>query len=225
VPTHTTPDSPEPQQAVYRTYVENLSKADVLQVVMSCPPDGSAAELERYEGDLQLHASFLRQALRVRQSSRPCAVALVLTKIDARFGGEQEARAALTDERLRAVLSRLVGIAGRSDKVALAAIWPVSALGFGTAVPAPADEDGDGTARGGSPLSHGEAEWLLKPNASLAPFNLTGLVWWTLMTGHLLQPADGREAEPARVAALLASDLKKMSAWFVPLSGRAAVRR
>jgi hypothetical protein len=221
--THTTPDSPDADQARYRTYVENLSQADVLQVVMSCPAEGTTAEIERYEGDLQLHASFLREALRVRSSPRPCAVALVLTKLDARFANEQEARSVLTDDKLRAALARLVRIATGSEKVGMAGIFPVSAFGFGNAVPAPEAGPGSGPAQGYSPLSQGEPEWLLKPHASPAPFNLTGLVWWTLMAGLLLKPADGTEKELARLANLLADDLQDMEAWFVPLPCRGGV--
>jgi hypothetical protein len=119
------------------------------------------------------------------------------------------------------VLGRLVRIVEDSDKVGLAAVAPVSAFGLGTAQvldePAvPVDE----TVRGFSPLSRGEAEWNLKPDASPAPFNLTGLVWWTVLAGLLLKPADGQERDLARTARLLGDDLRAMDAWFVPLECR-----
>jgi hypothetical protein len=216
---HTTGDSSDEQKAQYQTYVQNLSKATILQVVLSCPPDASAADMDRFEADLYLHAAYLRKALEVREAGWPCAVALVLTKLDTRFADEEEARTALTDERLRAILSRLVRIVEGSAKVGMGAIFPVSAFGFDNAVPAP---EANGQVRvlapGSSPLSQGETEWILKPDRSPAPFNLTGLVWWSLMAGHLLHPVDGREREMGRVAALLAEDLAALDAWFVPLT-------
>jgi hypothetical protein len=156
-------------------------------------------------------------------------VALILNKLDTRFTNEAEARAALTDERLRTVLGRLVRIAEGSAKVGLAAIFPITAFGFGNAVPAPApaeaSRNGNGVADGASLLSHGETEWLLKPNATPVPFNLTALVWWEIMAGLLLKPADGREQELARIAQMLQGDLDAMDAWQVALTCRGGAAR
>jgi hypothetical protein len=228
--THTSPDSKPADQERYAKYVANLSQADVVEVVIACPPaEGSPADLERFEADLQLHASYLREALKVRGPGPPCAVALILNKVDTRFTNEVEARAALADERLRTVLSRLVRITEGTDKVGLAAIFPITAFGFGNAVPAPhsaeAGRNGLGGAGGSSVLSAGETEWLLKPDASPAPFNLTALVWWEIMAGLLLKPADGREQDLARLAQLLQADLEAMGAWYVPLSCRGGKAR
>jgi hypothetical protein len=104
----------------------------------------------------------------------------------------------------------------------MAAIIPVSAFGFGTAVPAP-EERGPAVpdrARGFSPLSEGDIEWLLKPSTHPQPFNLTALVWWCLMAGLMLQPADDRAEELTRLARALADDLRAMGAWVVPLCCR-----
>jgi hypothetical protein len=221
--THTTPDSEQSEQERYEKYVANLSQTDVLEVVITCPPaDGSPADLERFEADLHLHASYLREALRLRSVGLPCAVAIILAKLDTRFASEAEARAALTDERLRAVVGRLVRIAEGSEKVGMAAIFPLTVFGFGNAVSAPeVVEAGRESGRVGADLlSHGEAEWLLRPNATPAPFNLTALVWWEIMTGLLLKPVDGHEQELARLAQMLQSDLEALEGWFVPLRCR-----
>lgn len=221
--THTTPESDQADQERYQTYVNNLGQADVLEVIITCPPaEGRPGDLERLEADLHLHASYLREALKVRAPGPPCAVALILHKVDARFVNEAEARAALTDERLRTLLGRLVRIVEGSEKVGQAAIFPISAFGFGNAVPAPEAPpfEVDLVTAGSSLLSHDETEWLLKPNVSPAPFNLTALVWWELMAGLLLKPADGREQDLLRLVELLGGDLETMGAWYVPLTCR-----
>jgi hypothetical protein len=59
--------------------------------------------------------------LSCRQSERKAAVALILSKPDAEFATADEARAALTDERLRgAMLHRLVRLVEGSERVGLA---------------------------------------------------------------------------------------------------------
>lgn len=224
--THTSKDSPDDQQRKYDEYVANLSAADVLQVVMPLPAWDSPADLERYDSDMSMHAAYLREALKVRRGHRPCSVAIVLNKIDTRFDDADEARRVLTDEMLRKALWRLVQICEVSEKVGAAAIWPVSALGFGTTVVAPTEEmttATNGTTQNGrtlSAVSQGETEWILRPGARPQPFNLTGLIWWVLMTGLLHKPADGAEFELARIANLLANDLTALGAWYVPLDCR-----
>jgi hypothetical protein len=222
--THTLPDSPEVQQNRWDEMIDQLAQADVLLALVNCPPRGAAADLERFEGELQLQAGILRAALLKRPGHRPLAFGIAVNKLDAGFPTEAEARAALTDDRLRTALARLVRLAEGSPKVGMAAILPVSAFGFGTALPAPetANAAAADKARGFSPLSEGETEWLLKPNTSPKPFNLTGLVWWCLMAGLLLQPADERQEELTRLARLLADDLQAMNAWVVPLRCREA---
>jgi len=163
-------------------------------------------------------AGYLREALKVRTNATPVAVELVLSKIDAPFACPEEAREALTPDRLRGMLGRLVRIVEGSSKVGFGAIVPVSAFGFGTTVPA-VDQHAatDRPAGGFSLLSHGEREDVLKPDAMPEPFNLTAAVWWACMAGLLLKPADGRGQHLADTARLMATDLEAMEAWFVPL--------
>jgi len=219
---HPTPDSPEDVQARWDEMVEQLAQADVLVALVNCPPVGASPDLARFEQDLQLQAAYLREALKRRSLARPAAFAIVVNKLDAGFGSTNEAREALTDDRLRTALARLVRLAEGSVKVGMAAIIPLSAFGFGTTVPAPSGNGRDvaPTVKGCSPFSEGETEWLLKPDVTPQPFNLTGLVWWCLMAGLLLQPADGRQEELGRLAKMLADDLRTMDAWVVPLHCR-----
>jgi hypothetical protein len=221
---HPTPDSPEDVQARWDEMVDQLAQADILVALVNCPPAGGADELARFEQDLQLQAAYLREALKRRSLARPAGLAIAVNKIDAGFGSAREAREALGDDRLRLALARLVRLAEGSVKVGMAAIIPVTAFGFGTTVPAPsaAGRDGASAAKGCSPLSEGETEWLLKPDVTPQPYNLTGLVWWCLMAGLLLQPADGRQEELGRLAKMLADDLTAMDAWVVSLKCRGA---
>jgi hypothetical protein len=217
---HPTPDSPEDIQVRWSEMIDQLSQADILAALVNCPPAGACADLARFEQELQLQAAYLREALKRRPAARPAALAVVINKIDPCFASAKEAREALTDERLRTALARLVRLAEGSTKVGMAAIIPVSAFGFGTTVSAAASgtgRDAVPASKGASPLSEGETEWLLKPDTTPQPFNLTGLVWWCLMAGLLLQPADERQEELARLARMLAGDLESMDAWIVPL--------
>ncbi|MBA4063627.1 MAG: hypothetical protein C0501_07925 [Isosphaera sp.] len=222
--THTTPDSDEKQQEQYRQYVGHLTRADALQVVVGCPASDGPADLDRFEADLMVTAGYLREALKVRAAPTPVAVQLLLAKVDVPFAGAAEARDALPDDRLRAMLGRLVRIVEGSAKVGMAAVFPVSAFGFGTAVPAadpPAAPPAGRPTGGFSLVSEGEAEYLLRPGVSPVPFNLTAAVWWALMAGLLLKPADGRGPRLADTARLMAADLEAMGAWFVPLKADA----
>jgi hypothetical protein len=216
---HTTPESPADQQARWAEGMKVLGEADVLLPLVNCPPTSASAELARFQANMQLQALNLREALARRPEGRPVALGIVVNKLDTAFGSEDEARKALPDARLRAALGPLVRLAEGSAKVGLAAIIPMTAFGFGTAAPMTPEGDGRGGA-GFSPLSEGEVEWRLKPDAVPQPFNLMGLVWWSLMAGLMLRPADGQAEENARVAKLLADDLREMAAWVVPLDCR-----
>lgn len=224
--THTTPDCDEKQQEQYRAYVENLTRADVLQVVIGCPASDEPADLDRFEADLMVTAGYLREALKVRATASLVAVQLLLVKVDVPFASAEEAKKALTNDRLAGMLGRLVRIAEGSAKVGTGAIFPVSAFGFGTTVKAgePAAAPGPGVrpAGGFSLVSHGETEYLLKPGTNPLPFNLTAAVWWAMMAGLLLKPADDRGQRLAETARMMAADLEAMGAWFVPLKAGTA---
>jgi hypothetical protein len=225
---HTKLDSPPEEQAKYEEYVANLTQADVLWLILPIPPRGTPADLDRYEADLQILVSYLRAALRLRQTERPCSVALVLTKLDTVTASEAEAREAFTEDSLVEALEPLVQVVTASRRVGEAMIVPVSAFGFGTAV-VQADNAAKGklsaadtNPRWSSSLSQGEPEWILRPGLSPQPFNLTPLVWWTLLTGLIhkeVAAAEGEKPELYTVASSLRDDLRAMNGWWVPLVG------
>jgi hypothetical protein len=217
--THSSMASPEPQQQTYRSYLLRLGSADILQVVLGCS-NGSGRVGERLAADVQLACGYLRKALDECPSYRRVAVAITPAKLDAAFPTEEQAKEALTPDRLRAGLEPLVNIVERSRKVALAAIIPISSFGFGTADPQPAFATGDGPRPGASYLSVDEEEWLLKPGMLPRPFNLTGLCWYALSAGLLVKADDVNRSEREATARLLANDLRDLGAWVVPLNCR-----
>ncbi|MBY0458296.1 MAG: hypothetical protein K2V38_13225, partial [Gemmataceae bacterium] len=218
---YTDEDSGRRAQEQFAKHHENLAVADVIHVFVSCPTDDRPESLERLQNDLALLMPNLRAVLACRPPGRQAAVAVVVSKPDPAFPTADDARAALTDERLRGMLHRLVLLLEGSDRVGLAAVFVVSAFGYGKA----RRLDGGGAA-GGAPakgfslLSQGEAEWVLKEGEAPAPHNLTALVWWTLMAGLALKPADRRGPELARTAKLLLDDIKATGGWYLPLNCR-----
>ena len=102
VRTHTLPNSEPTLQARYADYIGSLVNANVLWVVVPCPPaDPKPSDRRRYANDLRITMAYLREALNLRTLEQPEAVALVLTKADALFASAEEARAKLTDDVLR----------------------------------------------------------------------------------------------------------------------------
>ena len=99
--THTLPNSEPELQARYLDYIKSLVNANVLWVVVPCPPAyPDSRDRRRYASDLRITLAYLREALRLRTLEEPAAVALVLSKTDALFASVQEARDALTDDVL-----------------------------------------------------------------------------------------------------------------------------
>ncbi len=220
--TYTDEDSGRRMQEQFGKHHENLAVADVVHVYVSCPADDRPESIDRLQNDLTLLVPNIRAALACRPNGRKVAFAIVVSKPDGAFSTAEEAKAALSDERLRGMLHRLVLLLEGSERVGLAGIFPVSSFGYGKArrLDAGGAEAGSSPAKGFSLLSQGEAEWILKEGQTPAPHNLTGLVWWTLMAGLALKPADHRGQELARTAKLLLEDLKAMNAWYVPLNCR-----
>ena len=84
--THTLPNSAQEQQARYDEYLKSLLNTHVLwAVIPCCPPKPTARDRRRYANDLRITGAYLREALRLRPSDQPVAVALVISKIDTLF--------------------------------------------------------------------------------------------------------------------------------------------
>jgi hypothetical protein len=150
------------------------------------------------------------------------AVALVLSKIDLPFQDADEARASLTDEVLRTSFGPLVHLIEQSPGVADAVAIPVTAFGFGNAVPRKKDErEGAHPEPVDEAFGH-EPVWLLREGASAEPYNLLALFIWTLLSGLLSQAGHGsleEDTEIGRICRTLCHDLDAVDPWFLPLKG------
>jgi hypothetical protein len=222
--THTLPDSAAPLQARYGEYLKALVGTHVLWVMVPCPPaDPSPADRRRYANDLRITLAYLREALRLRPTKRPAAVALVLSKIDTLFENAEAAQAALTDDVLLDALGPLVTLIERSKHVSEAVIAPVTAFGFGNAVLREAADEPEGE-RAGPADEHvsGEPVWLLREGATPEPFNVKALFLWTLLAGlvHATRPHVLEEkSELGTLSRTLRGDLEGLAPWLVSVKG------
>jgi hypothetical protein len=220
--THTLPDSAPAAQARYAEYLESLVDADVLWVVVPCPPaDPGPRDRRRYATDLRITQAYLREALRLRPSGRPAAVALVLSKADAMFATAAAARAALTDAVLLRALGPLAQLVQQSDRVSDAAAFPVSAFGFGKAVLRPGAGERHGAPGSADEPFGDEPIWLLKEGESPQPANLDAVFLWSLLLGTLNQ-GEPRAALDT-VCRMLRDDLEAAGPWLVPVKGGVAL--
>ena len=224
--THTLPDSEPELQAQYVDYLKDLVNANVLWVVVPCPPANPAPnDRRRYANDLRITLAYLREALRLRTLRQPAAVALVLSKTDALFATAEEARESLTDEVLHRALGPLLQLIRQSKNVADAAIFPVTAFGFGKAVLRP--EAGDRHKAPGSaeePFGD-EPIWLLKEGVSPEPHNLGALFLWSMLLGLMNQIDPKAEVKPQidLLCRALRDDLEAADPWVVPIKGGVAL--
>lgn len=226
--THTVPDSDEEQQARYNEYMQQLLDTHVLWTVIPCPPaNPSGRDNRRYMNDLRITNAYLKEVLRHRSIDDRCAVALVLTKLDTLFPDSDDAYQNLTAEVLRRSLSPLVNTIQVSKKVTDAAIFPVSAFGFGNGVLRErhaTDVEGDGQDHADFDPFPDEPVWLLREGAMQEPFNLTGLVLWSLMFGMMNQEvcvtSNDREPGPASICRQLMDDFRDCPKWYIPVKGR-----
>jgi hypothetical protein len=225
--THTLPESDDRLQTRYTNYLKTLVNAQVLWVVIPCPPaDPRPADRRRYAQDLRITGAYLREALRLRTTDGPASVALVLSKTDALFDSPAEARTALTEEVIRRALGPLVHLVEQSAHVSDAAVIPVTAFGFGKAV-----RGEDGTGRAGldadsadDPFAD-EPIWLLREGETPEPYNLDALFLWSLLIGSLSHAEPGADLEPEldAVCRMLRDDLEAGDPWLVPIKGGVAL--
>jgi hypothetical protein len=160
---------------------------------------------------VQLTCAYLREALRRRSPGRPCVLGICVSRIDCRYRDAGDAQARMPREFLNWLVDRLRPLAA-SPGVGEACLFPLSSMGFGTAVERPS--------RGWDDLTLGEPEWLLGPGPA-RPFNLTTLLVWSLLAGVLHRPQeDFPPADLPRMAAVckaLRDDLDGIGGWRLPL--------
>ncbi len=216
--TETTPSSPADQQQRYQQLLQRLSLADVLWLPISPPPPSpTRADMLRFETHLRLALAYLQTALRERTSNRPVCVAGVITKLDTLFETPEQAREVFTDDYLEQALRPFVQAVRQSRRVTEAILCPTSAFGWKNAELVSVDDE-----PGPTSLLGVEPTWILRPDAVIDPYNIGGLMAWTLLAGILhqevqIQGAD--EAAMSSVAQMLAADLAAFQAWLVPIKG------
>ena len=219
--THALPDSEPQLQAKFTAYLKSLLVSDVLWVVVPCPPaEPGPRDRRRYASDLRLTGAYLREALRLRPAGRQATVALVLSKTDALFDTPEEAREALTEDVLAQALAPLIRLVEQSDHVSDAAVFPVTAFGFGKAVLRD-DDDGRHGAEHEDEAFDDEPIWLLRDGELPAPYNLEALFLWSVLHG-LLNLADANpKAKPKLdlLCRMLRDDLEAEDPWLVPVKG------
>jgi len=213
-------NSPPEWKAKYQEYMERLPKAQILWAMIPVPPArSSAGDQARFEIDLKLTVSYLREALKLRASDVPMVVALILTRADSRHTDAEAARRELTDEVVQHMLMPLVTLVRISDKVSEAAVFVTSAYGFGNAVRKP-----DNLRNGEAASDDQDGQWTLNgSDAHVTPFNLSPLVVWTLYHGLFEQKVEKGTPEArtlGHVLELLKYDLDNCGGWIVPIKTR-----
>jgi hypothetical protein len=194
----------------YDAYLAGLAVADVLWLVVPCLPKLHTREdLRRIRDDLTLTMAYAQHVLRQRDRDHPCAVALVLSRVDVRYDSETALRRLLPCELLAGLRTWFRGVTDL-PAVTDAAIFPVSAFGFGVAqeLPAAKQQRDD--------LTFGEKEWILRQGAEQRPYNVAPLFVWSLLAALQERPADDGTADAedlARVCRLLRDDLAAMPGW------------
>lgn len=219
----TSPDSSPDRVAQFQKFCDFLAGGDVLWFLIPCPPRRLTTEdEERFKFDLNVLRPYLREAIGSKKRRRPCSVAIVLTKVDAGFENEAEARAQLPDSRLLELLGTVVNVVRSvpDNRVSHAAIFPVSAFGFDNAVEIEADEPAQ-TDWDHLSFELSEPAYRLKPGASFGAFNIPALVTWSMLGGLWHQEVNSADFDDplATASRSLCEDLKAMSAWFVPIKG------
>jgi hypothetical protein len=222
--THTMPDSEPRLQARYVDYIKSLVNANVLWVVLPCPPaEPKDRDRRRYANDLRITMAYLREALRLKTTKEPISVALVLSKTDAMFDNAQQAREALTDDVLTCAVGPLVHLIEQSKHVSDAAIIPTSAFGFGKAVLHPdAKERHEAPGSGEEPFGD-EPIWLLKEGETPAPYNLDTLFLWSLLLGLMNKNGPVSDPKVDTLCRMLRDDLEAGEPWLVPIKGGVAL--
>jgi hypothetical protein len=218
--THTLPDSDPQLQARYEQYIRSLVNAHVLWVVIPCPPaDPDPRDRRRYANDLRLTLAYLREALRLRTARQPAAVALVLTKADVLFPDAPSAREALTDDVLRRALGPLAALIETSEHVSDAAVFPVTAFGYGKAVLRGEGADRHGAPGSGDEPFGDEPIWLLREGEAPEPHNLDALILWSILLGLINRTGDGGGPNVDAIGRVWRDDLEAGEPWLVPIKG------
>lgn len=213
----------------FEEYVRDLVNANVLWVLVPLPPsDATPRELSASQSALKVGTAYLSTVLKERDPRRPVSVAIVATKIDARYADASEAHEGLEPSLLESIFKPLIHTARMASVVTEAAILPVSALGFGNSARLDGRDghqvvSGAGEFSVGGPnLNQAVGQYKLKPGHVEEPFNLEGLVSWSVWSGlmnHEFLEGSDAESYYRELANRLLRDLKASRAWMIPIKG------
>lgn len=222
-------DSDDEWQDQYVDYCDGLAEANTLGVfIPAIPPDATPLDRMRCERNIRTCSAFLDQALEMRSNDSRVSVFIAGTKLDTLADSPEAARAALTDDVLKASFDDLVRLVRTSPKVSHAAIIPVTATGFDTMRLLEGAQRSDvlvSPTNGAAPASMRrdfigeERPYVLKSDAVPQPFNVRTLLAWTLWAGAMPQLVDStvteHVAELDAVMDQLRQVLAEPDAWYV----------
>ena len=203
----------------YQAYISMIKRTDCIWVFAPLPCAQIGAS--QFDYDVKVAAAYLNHAVGLeRNKGQKCSVALILTKIDGTFADQHEARQTLTDDLLISALGPLVNICVTNDNVEAAVIAPTSAMGFGQteALPdrgQPVGHDNDFDV---ASMLNDEPTYTLKDGATMTPFNVSGLLYWTILKGILAQSVNttnGQSQAMTRIVKKLRQDLAESDPWLV----------
>ncbi|MFN5741477.1 MAG: hypothetical protein ACK5A1_07840 [Planctomyces sp.] len=193
-------DSPADRSRLYERYHERLCRANVVWLVVRCPSDVSGDDPQLLN-DIRLGQLYLRAALSAHAGTdQRVSVVILITRIDAVFDSAQRAQEALTESAIRKMLSPLIGMIEASEVLHSAVVIPVSAMGFATL-----------TAQSGGSRA------TLRPGGRCQPFNVQGVMPWSILHGILPQETGltVRQSEMrSRVITMLEADLRELNPWM-----------
>ncbi|MFN5625128.1 MAG: hypothetical protein ACK5DM_14370 [Planctomyces sp.] len=169
-------------------------------LVVRCPSDVSGDD-PQLENDIRLGQRYLRAALSAHAGTdQRVSVVILITKIDAVFDSAQRAQETLTESAIRKMLSPLIALIEASEVLHSAVVMPVSAIGFATL-----------TAQAGGSRA------TLRPGGRCQPFNVQGVMPWSILHGILPQETGltVRQSEMrSRVITMLEADLRELNPWM-----------
>jgi hypothetical protein len=199
----TTPAAPTDLRHLCDAYQSHLATVDVLWLVLPCPSrEERPDEMQAFLDAVQTTRAYVQAALEQRSVEHPLALAVVLSRIDARYDSAAAARERLPHEVIAGLTRLLQPLLGH-PRLGEVVLVPVSAWGFGR-----------GTMQREPGLT-----WTLRQTPR--PFNVTGLLLWSMAAGLGYQPVPGSAAEAgewARLHRLLNDELARGAHWIVPIS-------
>lgn len=222
VPTH---QSDPEWHKLHQEQAARLANGNVIGIVLpAVPTNATLSDQLRFDRNVRAMSSNLHQALAAHDGN--VSVVIIGSKVDILFDSVEEAREALTDEKLLKCFEPLVRMIRDSKKVAHAAVIPTSGVGFNTTTLL---EDASRTTVDGEQQDWigQEPAYVLKKNTVPAPVNTDVLMAYVLKAGCLAQIVDANNPHLWKFVAVmeqLDEVLSRDDAWFVTIPTKHATR-